>query len=270
MAMALLSGCGLSLDSFLYTPKTTDAYVFDPVGETPEETVTADRIEPLTITAEGIELGAVLVRANEPSPRAHLLFFHGKTDHIGLNFDRIKRLSNLGYEVLAFDYRGFGTSTRVTPTEETVLRDSELAREYFVGRIGNADRLIYYGHSFGTAFSTQRAEVNPPKVLILESGFASLQAFIDDATGLGLPTPFLAEATWDTEGRLATLNMPVLLLHGTADDYVRSEFSERLYAVANEPKRLELVEGAEHGDVPETMGEAYRTVLHEFVGTHLP
>ena len=40
--------------------------------------------------------------------------------------------------------------------------------------------------------------------------------------------------------RVRNIHVPLLLIHGKAEHFVRSEFSEKIYANANEPKQLEL------------------------------
>ncbi len=53
--------------------------------------------------------------------------------------------------------------------------------------------------------------------------------------------------------------MPVLLIHGTSDLIVSHSHSQRLYAQALEPKRLEIIEGAGHAE------EIYRHQREQFL-----
>jgi len=89
---------------------------------------------------------------------------------------------------------------------------------------------------------------------------------VRDSSNMDLPGGFFAEGSWDTEGRVRSLQgVPLLLLHGTADDFIRPEFSEHLYSVAREPKQLVLVEGADHDTVPLQMGVDYARTLGAFM-----
>lgn len=267
------TGC-FSLDPFLYTPGRKDAYDLSPSGETPEETIDAAAIEPVTIVVnDSISLGAVYVKGNVQPPKAYVIFFHGKGGTLDSAFSRTKRWSNYGYDVLAFDYRGWGISTNVTPTEEGLLEDTKAAHAWMRARIGEANlpRLVFYGQSLGTAISTQLAEQEPPRVLVLESGFASIHDFAVDSSGMDFPVGFIADARWPTVDRIRNIHAPVLLIHGLADEFVRPEFSEQIYANANEPKQLELVPGAEHGNIPEVMGpENYGALIDAFISAHTP
>lgn len=267
-----LSGC-FSLDPFLYTPGKTDAYKLDPASDLPEEAVTADRIEAVTIpVGEHDKVEAAYVKGSEQPPRAYVIYFHGKGGTLDSAIGRAKRWSNMGFDVLVFDYRGWGLSTNLSPNEASILADTRAVRAWMLGRIGvaNADRLIYYGHSLGTATSTQQAELEPPAILILESAFASIHDFETDSSGMDFPVGFIATGTWPTVDRVKNIHVPILLVHGLADEFVRPEFSQKIFANANEPKRLELVEKAMHGDIPEVMGPAnYTNLIQTFIAEHL-
>lgn len=270
MLACLLGGC-FQLDPFLYAPERLEQYVFEPRGDSPATTVLPEQIEPLTLrTEDGLTLGAVYVRTREQPPRGYIIFFHGSGPALPGQFEPIKRLCNLGYDVLGVDYRGWGISSNVTPTEEGIARDGRAARAWLVQRAGGEERIVYYGQSFGAAVATQLAVQHPPGVHILESAFTSIEGMKTDASGMDFPVSFVAKDTWDNMARIGQVRAPVLLLHGLEDDFVRPEFSQQLYARANEPKQLVLVEGAAHVELGRTMGEGYGSLINGFTERYLP
>lgn len=257
---ACVAAC--SMDPFLYVPLRTDAYDFDPASENPAEVVTPERIERVWIDVDSdIRLGAVWVRAEQQPPLGHVMYFHGAGTHLDKQFWRVKRISNLGYDVLAVDYRGFGASTNVQPTEAGIDADTRATRAWWLQCLPQNTPLIYYGHSFGGAVATQRAAADPPLALILEAPFASVEHMRKDSTQLGFPTSFIANDTWDTVARIGRLRMPLLLVHGTGDELIRVEFGQAIFDAANEPKRLILVEGGAHGDLLPRVQEDYQRFL---------
>ena len=277
LAVGLLSavvggGACYSLDPFLYKRTRVEHYTLPAEGDTPEETVSPEQIEPVELVVDGqVRLGAAYVKAIQQPPRAYVLYFHGICCNLDAHISRPKGLANLGYDVLVFDYRGWGTSTDLEPTEPGLLEDSKAALAWLSARAGlPADRLVYYGRSFGSAVATQLAAHAPPAALILESPFSSVQGLVRDSSNMDLSAGFFSEGSWDTEGRVRSLQgVPLLLLHGTADDFIRPEFSEHLYSVAHEPKQLVLVEGADHDDVPQRLGVDYARTLGVFLeGNH--
>lgn len=266
----LLSGC-FKLDPFLYVPERVSQYVLDPNGATPEETVTADRIEPVTIPVSGedIQLGAAYIRANVQPPLGYVIFFHGKGGNLDTTMKRLKRYANLGYDCLGYDYRGWGMSTDVPPTEAGLERDGQAVVAYMRGRVP-PDQLFYAGQSFGTATATQAAAVTPPRALIIESGFASIAEFEAESTSMDLPQTFISADGWDTAARLKTITVPTLFFHGTDDDLIRPTHMQINYdASTSARKEKHLVEGASHSDVPEVMGQAYADAIHAFIAPAL-
>jgi len=271
-AFGLLSSGCYQLDPFLYTPERMDQYTFNPKGSTALTTVDPSQIEPVTLqTEDGLSLGAVYVRAAVQPPRAYVIFFHGKGSALPYHFKYLKRLSNLGYDVLGFDYRGFGISTNVTPTEAGIEKDSRAALAWLRERAGaGANRIFFYGQSFGAATATQRAEIDPPAALMLESAFGSIEEFKTDSSQMDFPAGYVALDSWATSERIKNVTAPVLLMHGLADDFVRPEFSQKIYDNAHDPKKLVLVEGAVHGNVPEVLGDQYPTLVQDFVNQYVP
>ncbi|MFE8595723.1 alpha/beta hydrolase [Archangium violaceum] len=274
LAVGLLSagvgvGACYDLDPFLYSRTRVDQYTLPAEGDTPEETVSPEQIEPVELVVDGqVRLGAAYVKSLQQPPRAYVLYFHGICCNLNQHISRPKGLANLGYDVLVFDYRGWGTSTNLEPSEPGLLEDSRAALAWLSARSGvPADRIVYYGRSFGTAVASQLAAHEPPSALILESPFSSVQGLVRDSSNMDLPGSFFSKGSWDTEGRVASLQgVPLLLLHGTADDFIRPEFSQHLYSVAHEPKQLVLVEGADHDTVPQRMGRVdYARTLGAFL-----
>ncbi|HLL53339.1 MAG TPA: alpha/beta hydrolase [Myxococcaceae bacterium] len=269
LALCLLlpaCGGGAKLDWFLYVPERLERYTLPNEGKFPEETVERSRIEELRLrTDDGVTLGAVYVRANEQPPRGYVLFFHGKGGNLDRTMPRLNRYANLGYDTLGIDYRGFGVSDDVPITEAGIDLDGKAAVKYLSERAGGTDRLFYAGQSFGTAPATQRALAQPAQALIIESGFASLDEFNRQSTRLDYPQTFITRDRWATSECLKDIHLPVLILHGDADDLIRPSHAEVNYAAANEPKQKVIVPGGGHSDLPEVMGDAYGDLIHAFV-----
>jgi pimeloyl-ACP methyl ester carboxylesterase len=62
---------------------------------------------------------------------------------------------------------------------------------------------------------------------------------------------------------------PLLMIHGLADTYIKTEMTMRLFALAREPKELWLVENAKHNQALQVAGEEYRQRVLRFFETHL-
>lgn len=259
---ALAAGCsGARLDPFLYAPVTTDDYRLQTTLPYQEETVAS---------TDGVTLHYVFVPG---VPRDYtLLYCHGQATDITDAWPRIEDLAPLGYNLVVWDYRGFGRSTG-TPTEKGIVSDEEaiwgaLLRHPAV----DPTRLVYYGRSFGGGPCIDLATRHPPAALIDESTFTSVDALVNDATPAGLPHDLVATDHWDNLTKIGTLGaVPFLVLHGAIDDYVQPKYGVELARAHPGVTELVLVPGADHSDVPDKMGlDAYRTTVDKFVRGFYP
>jgi fermentation-respiration switch protein FrsA (DUF1100 family) len=66
------------------------------------------------------------------------------------------------------------------------------------------------------------------------------------------------------------VHVPVLIIHGKNDSFIKSDYSNLLYEAANKPKQLLLINGAGHNDVWEVGGEMYENSITSFFEEHLP
>lgn len=215
---------------------------------------------------DGTRLHAWLVRAQEPL--ATLLHFHGNAGNLAHRSENIRRLRQAGFNVFIFDYRGYGRSEG-TPDEEGVYQDARAAYDYLRTLPGiDTTRLIAHGVSLGGAIAVDAALHRPFAALILESTFSSAPD-VAAAVYPFLPARFLMRTRLDSESKIRSLHVPLLFIHGTSDSVIPFRLGRKLFQAANEPKRFEAVEGADHNDVFLVAGESYPTLLREFTAQSL-
>lgn len=257
LAALVLAGCGPArLDPFLYAPVKTDDYKLPDTLPHEENTVAS---------TGGVTLHWVFVPGAPGGDT--LIYCHGQSTDITDAWPRIEDLAPLGYNLVVWDYRGFGRSTG-TPSEQGIMDDEQALWGAVVAHAGvDPARLIYYGRSFGGAPCIDLATRHPPAALIEESTFTSVAALVADATPIDLPRNSVADAEWDSLSKIATLGaVPFLALHGAVDDYVQPKYAVELAAAHPGTTELVLVPGANHGNVPDKMGlEAYRATIDRFV-----
>ena len=172
-----------------------------------------------------------------------VLLFHGNAGNIGDRVPHIALLTAAGFDVLAFDYRGYGRSAG-RPSERGTYEDARAAREVLMSR--DPERVVYLGESLGGAIALELAIHHPPAALILQSTFTSIQAMAR------LHYPFIPRAlvpdAYPSLRIIPRLRAPLLVLHGARDDIVPLMDGEELHRVAPEPKRIEVLD-AGHNDM---------------------
>ena len=201
---------------------------------------TPTRFDDLTIpTADGQRLHGWWVEADEP--HATVLFFHGNAGNIGDRVPHVELLTAAGFNVLAFDYRGYGRSTG-RPTEAGTYLDARAARD----ALPDDERVIYVGESLGGAIALELALHRPPNGLVLQSTFTSIRHM----ARLHYPIipPALVPDAYPSLDRIRTLNAPLLVLHGRNDDIVPLMDGQALYDAAPEPKEIKILD-AGHNDL---------------------
>jgi fermentation-respiration switch protein FrsA (DUF1100 family) len=159
-------------------------------------------------------------------------------------------LQRRGVAVLSLDYRGYGGNPGA-PEEDGLIADARAAAEHLSSR-PETTRLVYFGESLGAAVLLGLAGQQPPDALVLRSPFTSL---LDVARAhLPLVPKGVIDDRWDSLGRIASIDLPLLVLAGTADTVVPYRQSVRLFEAAPGPKRLVTFEGADHNDPVLTFG----------------
>jgi alpha-beta hydrolase superfamily lysophospholipase len=211
---------------------------------------------------DGEKLHAWWLKSENPSAPV-LLYLHGARWNLTGSVSRIDRWRKLGYSVLAVDYRGFGESSAASPTEESSYQDAEAAFEY-LGRLAPGRKRYIVGHSLGGAIAVELARHHPEASgLVLEATLTSVRDMISESPWGFLPVGLILTQNFDALSKIGEVRMPVLITHGTRDSVVPVEMGERLYAAANEPKRLLRIEGASHHNLSAVAFEQYRKALSE-------
>jgi uncharacterized protein len=192
-----------------------------------------------------------------------VLYLHGARWNLTGSVTRIERWRKLGFSVFAVDYRGFGRSADVAPTEALAYEDAEAAWDYLAKVAPGKPRYIV-GHSLGGAIAVELARRHPEASgLVLEATFTSVQDMIDTSPWGFLPVSLILTQRFDALAKIGEVKIPVLIAHGTRDSVVPVEMSERLFAAAHAPKKLLRVEGAGHHNLSGAGFDEYRKAIAE-------
>ncbi|MBU2287899.1 MAG: lysophospholipase [Gammaproteobacteria bacterium] len=207
----------------------------------------------------GLWLGSAPESANTPV----LLFLHGAKYNVAGSAPRILRMHELGFSVLAIDYRGFGKSTKVLPSEDTAREDALAAWKWLAKHHPGQHRYIY-GHSLGGAIGIDLASrVQDESGTIVESTFTSIADVVSSFKWGWLPfSPFITQR-FDALARVKGIGAPLLVVHGTADSLINPTLGRKLYEAAVVPKQFVLVEGGSHHSTNSVGAAQYRTALSQ-------
>jgi hypothetical protein len=215
-------------------------------------------------TEDGESLAGWFVPA--PDPRGTVLYFHGNGGNIGHRVEIIRDFHELGFNVLIFDYRGYGESSG-SPGEEGTYRDAMAAWRFLTEtRRMPPQSIVFFGESLGGAVAAWLAERQLPGALVLYATFTSVPDMARKLYPI-LPVSILVRMGYDTRATLARVSCPVLIMHSSEDEIVPYAHGETLYATAPGEKALVTLRGG-HNDALFVSRERYRGAVREFLQQH--
>ena len=216
-------------------------------------------------TSDGLALRGWFVPALRPDAPAILYApATGKDQRSGLSL--VPAFHQAGYHVLLFSYRGHALSDgkRGNFTYGELESQDVDAAVRFLHEDKGIERIASIGHSAGAVSAILSGARNPDvDAIVAVAPFGS----IDEVWHTSRPTlvpPFILDWTlWVAERArgfsretVCPVNVvdriaprPLLVIHGTGDRRITEDQVRRLFAVAEEPKTLWLVDGVGHAEI---------------------
>jgi uncharacterized protein len=164
-----------------------------------------------------------------------ILYFHGNAGALDLRAGRFKWLVADGNGLVALSYRGYGGSSG-KPSESGLILDGIAAYEFAIARYP-IKRIVAWGESLGTGVAVALAAEHAVGGIILDAPFTSA-ADVGAAAFPFAPVRWFIKDQFHSDERIGRVKAPLLVLHGALDRIVPIAFGERLFALADEPKRM--------------------------------
>ena len=192
-----------------------------------------------------------------------LLYLHGARWNVNGSSMRVRRMQELGFSVLAIDYRGFGKTSGELPSEEMAYEDARAAWDWLAARYPNRPRYIF-GHSLGGAIAVELAtQVHDEAGTIVEGTFTSIPEVFGSMKWGWLPVSALITQRFEAAGKVGRIGSPLLVVHGSEDSTIKPELGRKLFEAAVAPKAFVLVEGGSHFNTNSLGQSEYRRALAE-------
>jgi len=197
-----------------------------------------------------------------------MLYLHGARWNVTGSAQRVRRMQELGFSVLAVDYRGFGKSDASLPSEHLAYEDARAAWDWLAAKYPNQPRYIF-GHSLGGAIAIELAsQVADETGTIVEGTFTSIPDVFDTMKWGWLPVNGLITQRFESIKKVAQIGSPLLVVHGEDDSLIKPELGRKLYDAAVGPKEFVLVPGGSHHNTNAVGQPQYRLALAQLF--HLP
>lgn len=191
----------------------------------------------------------VIVWHVPPKPgHAVVLYFPGNGDYLAGSVSRFRCITADGTGLVALSYRGYAGSSGY-PSEQGLLRDAEAAYAFAAARY-TTERIVAWGFSLGSGVAVALTASHRMGRLILEAPYTSIA---DVAASLPrfrwAPVRLLLRDSFHSDQRIASVTVPLLIMHGGRDAVVSIGFGERLFALAHEPKQFVRFAEGGHDDL---------------------
>jgi pimeloyl-ACP methyl ester carboxylesterase len=223
--------------------------LFEPTPLDPNERLVDDEdVHERWIDVPGARLSCAQLK--RPSPRGVVFFLHGNSGNLRDCLVDLDAFRELNFDVVMFDYRGYGKSSGRIESEQQLRRDVRAVWDEYAGQY-DGKRIVIAGQSLGTGLAAGLgaelcAEGREPDLTLLVSPYSSMRALADELYPW-VPSGVLRYPLHTVE-HASRLKGNVMLIHGDKDDLIGIHHSHALKGVMP-AAALHCLEGAGHGDV---------------------
>jgi len=220
-------------------------YFPDPARVAPVEAGLSgvEEVELKTQDGETLVVWYAKAKAGQPT----FLYFHGNAGNAAGRAEKIATILEHGAGVFYLNNRGYGGSTG-KPTESANVADAIAAYGHLRASGVEARSIVLYGESLGSGQATQLAGLRDVRAVVLESPLTST-VDVGKRTYFFLPLGLILSDQYRNIDHVAKMKAPLLVLHGEWDEVIPVAMGKRIYAAANEPKKLELFAAGHHSDL---------------------
>ena len=191
-------------------------------------------------TPDNDTINALWFKPNAPA-KGLVIYFHGNADNLQRWGQYAVDLTQLGYEVLMIDYRGYGKSSG-KPTEKTLYEDAHFIWNWAREKSDHI-KIVIYGRSLGSAIATHLATEVQPDLLILETPF-------DELMGASVLRYVFAivplHSKFATKEFLGKVTCKTVIFQGSNDWVVSLKSAERLKPFLKETDEFVIIPEGGH------------------------
>ena len=234
--------------------------------DNPDPSLALEQHEVTFYAADSTRLTAwAIPAANVGHDAPWVLISHGNYGNVGFGGrpQFYAWFRDLGVNLFAYDYRGFGASDGV-PSEAGLYADAAAAYRYLTDSLHiPPSRIILFGHSLGTGVTIELARHVPAAGIIVEDAYTSVANRGQEVFPL-LPIKLIARSKFASIEKVGDLKLPKLFLHAKHDQVIPFEHGKKVFAAAADPKQfVELDSG--HADGYLTARETYYPAIDAFI-----
>jgi uncharacterized protein len=174
----------------------------------------------------------------------HPPYLHGNGGALAGRAPIFSEMADWGAGVLAVGYPGYAGNAGV-PAEATMHRAAQANYDWLRRNRIDPAKIVITAHSMGTGVAVPLAAQNPAAGLIIESPFTSLADVAQLMMSI-FPVRHLIRDPFRSADHIAKVKMPIVWMHGTADQLIPYSMGEELFGMVKGPKCYLRIDGGDH------------------------
>ncbi len=217
---------------------------------------------------DSVRLHGIYIKSNKKSSAKGVVYFlHGNAGNIEKYQFFAPIFLRRGYDVLLWDYRGFGKS--YGKQNEDIYHNDVYAMYQELLRKGPhpEEKVIIYGRSLGSGMATKlasRPTVNA-SMLLLETPYYNIADVAKNYFPIVKYIPL--KYAFRSDQYLSEVRLPVHIFHGTADRIVPYKSGAKLRPLLKKNDGFHTIEGGRHINLYKF--DAYNQKMDQLIGSPL-
>lgn len=190
---------------------------------------------------ENLNLHGVLFSSIEK--KGVVLSLHGNSGRLNEIGHSAVIYTNLGYDVLYLNYRGFGKSDGKINSEKQLLDDAQTVYDFLKNEY-REEKIIILGTSIGTGIGSFLAAQNSPQQLLLVAPYSNFKILQKEK--IKFVPDFIFKYKLNSTAFLKNVKCPITIFHGKKDKRIPLHHAENL---KNNHEKINLVLFEDYGHV---------------------
>jgi uncharacterized protein len=179
--------------------------------------------------------------------RGTIMMFHGNGESLASINDYAYAFTNLGYNLMTWDYPSYGQSSTCWFSQAQLLNDAESAYQWLATQ-EKPEKIVIFGYSLGTGIALSVAAHHQQNPVFLVAGYDSLTNVAKDNMPAFIPIDLLMRYPLDTAAWVKAIKQPIYMIHGEDDQLIKPEHAAALADKSNGKIKVEWVKHAGHTD----------------------
>ena len=178
-----------------------------------------------------------------------IMMFHGNGESLASIDEYAYAFLDLGYNLMAWDYPGYGRSSDCWFSQGDLLGDAETAYQWLATQ-EKPEKIYIFGYSIGTGIALSVEAHHQHNPVYLVAAYDALVNVAKENISPFIPVSLLMRYPMQTAPWVSTIKQPIYLIHGEQDNLIRPERAKQLVSVAQGKASIEWVKGAGHAETP--------------------